>query len=267
MADEPVRVTVWQDGPAAERVVLVHGTMTWGTECFAGQRPLADRFRLELMDRRGFGAGPDTARSDYEVDAADLLGLLDTPAHLVGHSYGTGAALLAAAERPAAVRSLALIEPSAFATAEREVPEVAAALVRFRAAFGERRPPMDPEQYLRASTEEYGLPMPELTPRRLRATASAMAERVLWEAVLPLEPLAAAGYPKLVLNGDWSSAAPEYRAFSGEAFLAFGAHLAERIGGRRVLVAGADHAPHQDRAAEVNALLAGFWTEAGPAQP
>ncbi|GAA1972136.1 alpha/beta fold hydrolase [Kitasatospora viridis] len=252
-------VTVWQERSGTDRVVLVHGTMTWGTECFAGQRPLAADHRLELMDRRGFGGAPDTERSDYEVDAADLLALLDTPAHLVGHSYGTGAVMLAAAERPAAVRSLTLVEPSGFATAEHQVPEVAAALGRFRAAFGAAREPMDPEEYLRRSTEEYGLPMPELTPRRLRATASAMAERVVWEAVLPLEPLAAGGYPKLVVNGDWSSASPEYRAFSGEAFLAFGVFLAERIGGRRVLVPGTDHSPHQDRPQEFNRLLGRFW--------
>lgn len=57
MADEstgPIHVTVWNDsGPAAPRVVLVRGTMTWGTECFERQRPLADEFALEVVELLG----------------------------------------------------------------------------------------------------------------------------------------------------------------------------------------------------------------------
>jgi pimeloyl-ACP methyl ester carboxylesterase len=258
---DPVKVTLWQDGtdPAAPRVLLVHGTMTWGTDCFREQRPLARRFRLELMDRRGFGASPDIARSDYRVDAEDIAELLDGGAHLVGHSYGAAGALLAAAARPDAVRSLALIEPSVLRTAEAEVPEVAAALTRIRAAFGEQRP-VSPEEHLRRSTEDYGLPLPEFTPELLRATASALAEHPAWDALVPLAPLRRAGYPKLVVNGDWAGAAPDYRAFVGEALMACGAFTAERIGARRELVAGAAHAPHQEQPEAVNRLLAELWS-------
>ncbi|MEW9515782.1 alpha/beta fold hydrolase [Streptomyces tubercidicus] len=65
---EPVHVTVWDQAAAeAPRAVLVHGTMSWGTECFAAQRPLADTFRLELVDRRGFGDSPGIERSDSRL--------------------------------------------------------------------------------------------------------------------------------------------------------------------------------------------------------
>src|SRR5439155_4654205 len=101
MTGKPLHVTVWDEAPlGAPRALLVHGTMAWGTECFAGQRPLATAFRLELVDRRGFGDSPDIERSDYAVDAEDIGRLLGTGAHLVGHSYGAVAAMLAAAARP-----------------------------------------------------------------------------------------------------------------------------------------------------------------------
>jgi pimeloyl-ACP methyl ester carboxylesterase len=43
-----------------------------------------------------------------------LMGRLDEPVHLVGHSYGGAVALHIARTRPERVRSLTLIEPSAF---------------------------------------------------------------------------------------------------------------------------------------------------------
>lgn len=123
MGDAPVHVTVWNDSTHAasaenRRVVLVHGTMTWGEECFARQRPLAGEFELVVMDRRGFGDSPDTERSDWEADAEDVIDLLGAGAHLVGHSYGGVVAMAAAARRPDAIRSLVLIEPAALRVAE-----------------------------------------------------------------------------------------------------------------------------------------------------
>ena len=84
-----VHLTVWDETRAgADAVLLVHGPMTWGTACFEAQRPLARHYRLLVMDRRGFGESPDIDRSDYEVDAADVVESLGDGAHLVGHSYG-----------------------------------------------------------------------------------------------------------------------------------------------------------------------------------
>ena len=53
----------------------------------------------------------------FADEAALVQGLLQTlpePAHLVGHSYGAATALHVALRSPAAVRSLALVEPVAF---------------------------------------------------------------------------------------------------------------------------------------------------------
>jgi pimeloyl-ACP methyl ester carboxylesterase len=132
----PIHVTTWSEAAApAARAILIHGTMTWGTECFAEQQSLGRQFRVEVPDRRGFGDSPDTAQSDWEVDAEDIAALLDQePAHLVGHSYGGVVAMVAAILRPDAVLSLTLIEPSALHVAE-SVPVVAKSLAANRAAF------------------------------------------------------------------------------------------------------------------------------------
>lgn len=87
----PLHVTVWDEAlPGAPRAVLVHGAPGCGTDGFAAQQPLADLFRLEVVDR-----------------------LLHPGAHLVGHATGGAVAMLAAAEQPDAVRPLTLIEPAA----------------------------------------------------------------------------------------------------------------------------------------------------------
>lgn len=256
----PVHVTVWNESAAGSpRVVLVHGTMTWGEECFAQQRPLAGEFELEVMDRRGFGGSPDTGRSDWEVDAGDVIGLLGAGAHLVGHSYGGVVAMAAAARRPESVRSLVLLEPSALRVAE-EVPVVRAALEHNRALFADGSPlrGISAEDYLRSSVAP-GSPVPEFTPRRLRATRTALAERPCWEARIPLAALAAGTFPKVVVIGTWDGADPEYRRAAGDALRACGGFIADRIGARLVQVPGADHFPHRDRPETVNPLLREVW--------
>ena len=101
-----VHVTVWGEG---EPAVLVHGSFGWGEETWREQRPLADHYRLLLIDRRGFGASPANERVDFERDAEDVADLLEDGAHLVGHSYGGVASLVAAVRRPEAIRSLTVI--------------------------------------------------------------------------------------------------------------------------------------------------------------
>jgi len=259
----PIHVTTWSEAAApAARAILIHGTMTWGTECFAEQRPLGRRFRVEVPDRRGFGDSPDTAQSDWEIDAEDIAALLDQePAHLVGHSYGGVVAMVAAILRPDAVLSLTLIEPSALRVAE-SVPVVATSLAANRAAFNTDPPitqRITPEDYLRSGAA-FGLPIPEFTERRMRATRTAMAERPSWEAEVPLKPLADAPYSKAVITGDWLEANPTYRAAVGEALLATSVFVAEAIGARHHRVPATDHYPHRDHPGLVNELLRGIWS-------
>ena len=103
-------MTVWGEG---EPAVFVHGSFGWGEETWAKQRPLADSYRLLLVDRRGFGGSPPDGSVDFDRDADDVADVLGDGAHLVGHSYGGVVSLLAAARHPDAVRSLTVIEPPA----------------------------------------------------------------------------------------------------------------------------------------------------------
>src|SRR5262249_31455825 len=107
----PLEGHAWGTGP---RVLLVHGNILNGPLSWAQQRPLAERGRLEGLNRRGYGQSPPSERQDFAVDARDIADLLAGGAHLVGHSYGGIGALLAAAAWPQAVRSLTVIEPPVF---------------------------------------------------------------------------------------------------------------------------------------------------------
>lgn len=254
---------VWGDAghPLA---VLVHGSMTWGIDelfGFTRQRPLSDRNRLTVVDRRGYGDSPDIEHSDYDVDAGDVVELLAADGrsgHLVGHSYGGVVAMLAAARRPDLVRSLTLIEPGCYQVAAGD-PTVRAALEHNRAGMGALPPDLPAGEFLRMSTEHIGLPVPDPTPRRLRAARSAMLERPCWEAAVPVEPLAAATWPKLIITGTWEDAAPLYREYGGEPIMACARVAAERIGATLLRVPGASHWPHAERPESVNAALRDLW--------
>jgi pimeloyl-ACP methyl ester carboxylesterase len=95
--------------------VLLHGGVLAGELCWRRQLQLADRFTLEIVDRAGYGPSQQVSPGeDLDADAPLVAGLLTEPAHLVGHSSGAVAAMLAAALRPVAVLSLTLCEPPAF---------------------------------------------------------------------------------------------------------------------------------------------------------
>ena len=111
----PIHVTSW--GDAGPSVLFVHGGVQGGIgggpANFLGQKPLSQRnWRLRLMDRPGFGESPSRGPDDMAADAVLIADLLGDGSHLIGHSFGGAEALLAAARRPAAVRSLIMVEPA-----------------------------------------------------------------------------------------------------------------------------------------------------------
>jgi pimeloyl-ACP methyl ester carboxylesterase len=92
-------------------VLLVHGGASPRTT-WAGLEPLAARWSLGYVHRRGYPPSPPVdPRQDFDVDADDLVPLLDDRPHLVMHSYGSLGSLIAAARVPDRVRSLTVIEP------------------------------------------------------------------------------------------------------------------------------------------------------------
>jgi pimeloyl-ACP methyl ester carboxylesterase len=109
--------------------------------------------------------------------------------------------LLAAAARPDAVRSLTVIEPPAFGVA-RDDAEVQAFADGMRRYW--EQGPRDPEAFLRGFLQRAGssaqLPS-QLPPSLLQNAKLLMVERSPAEAVIPLERLRQAPFPKLVVSG------------------------------------------------------------------
>ena len=118
-----VAVRVLGTGPA---VMLVHGAVGPGPT-WKAQEPLAARWRLVIVSRRGFRPSPAAARQNFAVDAADLEKLLTRePAHCVGFGFGAAGVALAAGRSPGLFRSITLIEPPATLVEESEADPPAA---------------------------------------------------------------------------------------------------------------------------------------------
>ena len=192
-----LHITRW--GGAGAPVLLVHGSVTGGEMTWPEQRPLAERWTLLLLDRRGYFPNPPMAeREDFEVDAADVAALLAEhgPLHLVGHSYGAVVSLLAAARLPERLDSLVVIEPPAFGVAPDD-PAVQGMADGMREYW--RTGPRDPEAFLRGFLERAGsaAQLPSPLPAPLAQNAVLLRdERFPGEAVIPLEKLRRAHVPQ-----------------------------------------------------------------------
>jgi len=228
-----VHVETVGSGP---RVVLVHGSVGSGWSTWWAQRPLAERFTLVVPDRPGTPPNPPVERVDFEEQAPLVADLLEDGAHLVGHSYGGVISLYAAALRPDAVRSLTLIEPPAFGLA-RGHPAVDR-LVEELQALWDRAGSMEPAVFLTEfSSRVIGRRVPptmELPPDIEQGVRTLMVERGPWEADPPLDALARAPFPKLVVTGAHSAA-----------FDAVCDVLEERLGAERRELPGAAHNAQQ----------------------
>jgi len=111
----PIHIAQW--GATGSTVLMIHGGVQGGLGGgpvnFSGQAPLAEQgWVLRLPDRPGFGKTVSRGPDDQLADALWVSEELGTSSHLIGHSFGGAIALLAAARRPEAVRSLILIEPA-----------------------------------------------------------------------------------------------------------------------------------------------------------
>jgi pimeloyl-ACP methyl ester carboxylesterase len=256
-----LNLVVWGEG---EPVILVHGSMSTGTETFAGQRPLSDKYRLILVDRRGYGGSPFTACSDFMEDAHDLVDLLGGGAHLVGHSYGAVACLVAAGMQPEKVRSLTVIEPPAFGLL-RENPDVEQAVAHFQTAYSKSDPI---EFYLAFTGHPENEPRPQLdfSEGELAAIRTAMHQRPAWEAEFDLAKLAAAPFPKLVVSGGRMHLPEKQRSDPRvRALLAVCDHLTAGLNAQRAIFDKAAHNPQIEMAMLFNLRLRAFLEDASAA--
>jgi len=216
------------DGPP---VVLVHGSIVDARRTWRNQLSLSERWSLRIPNRPGFGTSPPLPYGDFEAEAPLIAELLEDGAHLVGHSYGAVIALLAAAARPEAVRSLTVSEPGLLRLASGD--PTADATIRNGEELYRRRAEMLPRDFLRLfragvhSAHETPDELPDWLEHGVRLE---MLERPPWEAVVPFDRLRRAPFPKLVISGGHS-----------EVFEAVCDAVATRLGAERAAVSGRGH--------------------------
>jgi pimeloyl-ACP methyl ester carboxylesterase len=224
----PLQVERIGEGPP---VVFVHGSVVGAERTWRKQLPLANRWTVILPSRPGFAGSPPLERGDFEAEAPLFADLLGDGAHLVGHSYGAVIALLAAAERPEAVRSLTVSEPGALRLAAGD-PEVDAMIENGNTLYRDPEA-IPPEVFLRLFRS--GVGSANETPDRLpgwlaQGVQLLKSERPPWEADVPLGRLADAGFPALVISGGHSAV-----------FEKVCDAVAERLGAERAVIRGRGH--------------------------
>jgi pimeloyl-ACP methyl ester carboxylesterase len=212
-------------------ILFVHGDVVGPSLTWRKQRELAKRWTLIIPSRPGFGASPPLERNDFEVEAPMFAELLGESAHLVGHSYGAVIALLAAAERPEAVRSLTVSEPGCLRVAA-GTPVVDEMIANGELLF-ENASSIPSEDFLRrfrgGAGSAWGTP-DQLPEELMRGVELLMGERPSWEAEIPLDRLATADFPVLVLSGGHS---PAFEAVCDA--------LAHALSAERAVITGRGH--------------------------
>lgn len=236
---------------AGPSILFIHGDIVGPSLTWRKQRELAERWTLLIPSRPGFGDSAPLERNDFEVEAPMFAELLGDGAHLVGHSYGAVIALLAAAERPEAVRSLTVSEPGCLRVAA-GTPVVDEMIANGKLLF-ENAPSIPPEEFLKlfrgGAGSAYGTP-DQLPEELMHGVELLKRERPSWEAEIPLQRLAAGGFPALVLSGGHS---PAFEAVCDA--------LADGLSAKRAVIPGRGHTV-PSTGAGYNELLEAFMSAA-----
>jgi pimeloyl-ACP methyl ester carboxylesterase len=249
-------------------VVLVPG-YTGSKEDFLGilERLTNHGHRVIAYDQRGQHESPggdDPAAYAIDVLAGELLELVDTlgdgPAHVVGHSFGGLVSRAAALRRPAAFRSLTLLDsgPSAIPGARAErVRTLRPVLVEGgKDALWQRL------VELNAGDEPSPPEVGEFVHRRFHGN-SAAGLLVMGDALLAepdrTDQLREVAVPMLVAYGADDDAWPP----------AVQAEMAQRLTARQAVIADAVHSPAVEQPEATAAVLLAFWAavEDEPARP
>jgi pimeloyl-ACP methyl ester carboxylesterase len=225
------------------RVVFVHGSVVGAERTWRHQLPLAEHWQLCLANRPGFGGSAPLQRGDFEAEAPLFAELLGDGAHLVGHSYGSIIALHAAALVPGAVHSLTVSEPGCFQVAAGD-PQVDQAIAGGEAFYASRPglTPLEMLQLFRAGVNSSHETPARLDGELLDGAQMLLTERAPWEGDTPLDQLADAPFPTLVISGGHSAV-----------FETVCDTIATRMGAQRAVIEGRGHtipatgAPYNER--------------------
>ncbi|MEV4184085.1 alpha/beta hydrolase [Streptosporangium canum] len=232
-------------GDAGPRVVLVHGSLNSAAAAFSEQKVLGDRYQLIAPYRRGYRPSPPTDRVDPDRDAADIVELLGSGAHLVGTSMGGVVAMRAAALAPEKVWSLTVIEPPAMPNGAGR--PAADRLITAMREHWEQADPNDLESFAAGFLQVLNVSMKLSSPLSdplAEAIRNLTTERP-WLTGVPAEKLTATDFPKLVVSGGGT---PGFEDVADA--------LAEQLSAKRVLFDGSPHAVQRIGEPFNNELLA-----------
>lgn len=228
-----------------ERVVFVHGAGRSGADAWPAQRSQPDLGDLVFVVRFGFAKEEDGQPTDFDEDRRRVVEAMGDGAHLVAHSYGAVAALMAASSAPDRVRSVVLLEPACFSLA-RGGAAVEAHISAMSAALSDKT--LSDEELFAAFLRSVGAEPP---PGPLQGAALDSARRLRlqrgpWEA--DLDPAVIGMVPTLVVT-------------SGDSELSEAtAEVLESLGADRFVLPGTGHRPQDDPSA--NAVMRRLWAAA-----
>lgn len=201
-----------------QRVVFVHGAGRFGAAAWPRQHGMALAYDALFLRRHGFDPVAEPVESSFAADAAIVLRSLaddgrgEAGGHVVAHSQGAIAAMMAAVERPDLVFSLTLVEPACLSLTA-ELPATAAHRALMQPLFDVRQQLGDVDfkrEFVRrvyaADLQEPATPEEERSARRLRLQAP------VWEAPLHIVP----GVPTMVLTGGWEPLYEEIASYLRE---------------------------------------------------
>lgn len=270
----------YSEAGTGEPLVLVHGSAS-DQRTWQGQREaLAKRYRVISYSRRyhwpnaPIAEGVDYSMLQHVDDLAVLLRSLDAaPAHLVGHSYGGFICLLLAIRNPALVRSLVLAEPpvvTLFVSNAPTPPQIlkllvtrprtAAAIVKFGATGVAPASKAFKRGDMEAGVRAFGDAVfgkggydrfPDSRKAQVRDNLANIKAELLGSGFVPLREDEVRGVqvPVLLLTG----------ARSVALFRRLTDRLAELLpNARRLELARASHAMHEDNAPAFNVAVGAF---------
>ncbi|HSH82423.1 MAG TPA: alpha/beta fold hydrolase [Herpetosiphonaceae bacterium] len=219
-------------------VALLHGSFAANPAAhWAKQHELADRYRLVIPHRLGYGNSrvPESEEQrggpSLEADVRAIADLLEPETHIVGFSYGGLVALLVAAERPELVSSVAVIEPPLYGLLRGD-EEAEALIGRLQPVYDtafQRSPDDFYYAFLQGLGQQVDASLPLPSDRRQAAQAAAK-EAVPWDVELPIARLVAAPFPRLVISGSWNGLSERLCDA-----------LAREIAAERAVISGAGH--------------------------
>lgn len=236
-----------QAGTAADRVVLVHGSMDRATS-FAKVARLLEGLTVVRYDRRGYGRSVEAGVApDLAGHVDDLVAVLgDESAVLVGHSFGGVLALLAADRRPDLVEALAVFE--APAPWEPWWPAGSAGSHAIGALTGDGSADEAAERFMRRMIgDERWERLPPSTRTARRGEGRALVTELRAMRALPGAPYQLGPGDVPVVVGYGTATDPRHQRASCE--------LADHFGVEPVVVDGAAHAAHHSHPAEFAGMV------------